>query len=60
VCTTGNKSYIGEKGPAINTEQGKISGSKGPVGNKGYIGTKGQPINTEQAKISGNRTFISC
>ena len=34
---TGNKVYIGDKGPSINTDHGKIAGDKGPTGNKGFI-----------------------
>jgi hypothetical protein len=29
--STGNKGSIGDKGPFINTEQGKIAGDKGPT-----------------------------
>jgi hypothetical protein len=39
----------------INTEQGKISGDKGPVGNKGTIGAEAPFIDTEQGSISGDK-----
>jgi hypothetical protein len=55
IGTTGNKSSIGDKGPFINTEQGKISYDKGSTGNKCYIGDKDPSINTEQGKISDDK-----
>jgi hypothetical protein len=45
--STGNKTYIAEKGPVVNTEQDKSSGSYGPMGNKGYILFPVEPLSPE-------------
>jgi hypothetical protein len=50
--STGNKGYIGAKGPSINTDQGKMSGDKVSTGNKGFIADYRPSIHTKEDKVN--------